>query len=93
MIRIYKYEIGDEPGSYSVSIKRNCKILKYGAQKETIVFWALVDVEESYEPFRFTLEFTGAELTQEFLEYDKYQDTVQTECGLVYHIFKSIYPE
>jgi hypothetical protein len=79
---IYKY-----PLRISQFLPQETKILKFGLQNDSIVFWALVPLTDSKgeKEFRFQTFGTGWSIpTEKYI----YVDTVQEPEGLVWHIFQ-----
>ncbi len=80
---IYKY-----PLKVSQFLPQGTKILKFGLQNDSIVFWALVPTDttpKKEKEFRFQTFGTGWSVS---MEKYTYVDTVQESNGLVWHIFQ-----
>lgn len=89
---VYKYRL--MPGSPSVvtmvvTMPRLAKVIHVGSQYDGPVLWALVDTSQPDEERSFWVYGTGHPIT----EADPWigmthHGTVQTESGLVWHIFE-----
>jgi len=94
---VYKYQVGLElprPGLYEVTMPRGARVLSAGLQpndhggRESIVVWALVDMEAPVEAVTFLLAFTGAPLHRKAnMDRMAHVATLTDRAGLVWHVF------
>ena len=89
MKTIYKYPVPlDE---FELELPRGAKILTFQSQNNNPTIWALVDPLNKLEKRKFVIRGTGHPIMSN-TNNDVYIGTIQTEMGLVWHLFEKVEP-
>lgn len=88
MRRVFKYEVPfhDE---LVIPMPKGAQLLRFGAQHDQCVVWALVDPDAPAEERWFILRGTGHSIERQ-PEQLNYVGTAQLPSGLVFHLFELI---
>jgi len=88
MKTIYKFSVPIKD-KFELMIPRGAKILTFQAQNNEPMIWVLVNPKNELSKREFAIRGTGQPIMSDDDE-DVYIGTIQTEMGLVWHLFEEV---
>lgn len=89
-MEVYKYSLGS--GQTWMNLPKGAEIVHFGMQHETLHLWALVDLDQPFEPREIVIAATGQTLPLRSRGRWKHVGTTFTdqEGTYVFHLFEAV---